>query len=249
VEPWLRVSAAGAALRGDLTVAGEVSVAAAVAFQSSGAGHTGQDWSFYRVQATGGPEELRVQLPPPGNDPAADPGGSLVIGSWSQERQAFVPALTVRADGLVTVDGTLRVERYEEVSGTTPANENRIAGGLDEEADRLVTGAMLSGITGAAGLANQLAATNAPSPPSAGFFASATPFAAAQADVVPGAAPDLGPAVTPGLAPGLAPGFASVLADVLAADAELQDRLVAELRSRHAATADALRGRLGPDGE
>ena len=34
-----------------------------------------------------------------------DPGGSLVIGSWSEDQQAFVPALTVRADGLVTRHG------------------------------------------------------------------------------------------------------------------------------------------------
>jgi hypothetical protein len=137
----LAVSDEGADLQTGLDVAGALSARALELHAPAPApAPVPKPWSLYRV--TGGArEELRVEVPP---------GGDFVVGTWSADQQAFVPCLTVAADQTVTVHGALHVD------GVLTAAGGVVEGGLDPEADRLVTAALLSGITGASGLANRL---------------------------------------------------------------------------------------------
>lgn len=97
-------------------------------------------WSVYGVH-DGNTRELRVALP--------DETSSFVVGTWSEEDSRFTPCLTVNFDGKVTVHGTLHVlgKLTAEDIDTQPPSE---------QARSLITGAMLSGLAGAAGVATRL---------------------------------------------------------------------------------------------
>jgi hypothetical protein len=101
-------------------------------------------------QVTKPAPQLQIVLPPfdaaTGEAPA-----SFAIGTWSKDDKRFTPALTVNADGSVDVPGTLRVGGLKDLSGDTIVD-----GGLDAEAQRMVTAAAMSGIAGGSALAAKL---------------------------------------------------------------------------------------------
>lgn len=68
-------------------------------------------WQISTVR-NGEGRELRVLLP-------AEPGNSLVVGAFSQDKSAFTPCLTVASDRTVTVHGTLHVQGDLVTGGAT----------------------------------------------------------------------------------------------------------------------------------
>lgn len=231
-KPLLLISGDGTAvLETALAVHGELSIADALEFPTDPE-PTAPDadpprpWSLYRSPGSTGKQELRIEIP--GDE------GRFVVGSRSVEDGKFKPALTVDADGTVTVHGTLQIQgELDDQSGTFDRTL-LVDGGLDPEADRLVTAAVMGGITGASGLANRLYRS-----PTADQASATTEVAASAATL---RAAELPPALVPGLA--------SVLADTLATDAGLAAELAEQLRTRHPSAARTLRGQLvDPDAD
>lgn len=103
----------GVTVRGDLTVEGDVTVAGAVDFEvgtaasppESGAG----GWQVYLADPGSAGRELRIQMPGLGSG-AGSRDNRVVVGAWSEEAEAFLPALIVGADRTVRVPGELVVE-------------------------------------------------------------------------------------------------------------------------------------------
>lgn len=134
-------------IRGHTTVHGNLTVPGrAVAFA---AGEERPDdaafWGVYRTaEATDGTDELRIEMP-------AAAGGKkhqVVVGSWTPENK-FVAALTVDANGTVTVHGDLVVEgRIDE--------KKIIAAPVPEEVRNLALAGFLSGVGGASVLLDRL---------------------------------------------------------------------------------------------
>jgi hypothetical protein len=130
---------------GHLAVHGELRLDGALRFDAptqpapDDPGDPPEAWSLYGVHE-GNARELRV---------AIDADSSFVVGAWSEEDSKFKPCLTVSYDGKVTVHGTLRV------MGTLTAKDMEIQP-PSTQARSLMTGAMLSGIAGAAGVAARL---------------------------------------------------------------------------------------------
>jgi len=98
-------------------------------------------WQVYGT-AAGNQHELRVELPP-------GAGNSLVVGTWSTDKKAFLPGLTVSGDNTVTVHGDLTVLGNLSAPLMT-------AQAPSPQAQALTTGALLSGIGGASGVAARL---------------------------------------------------------------------------------------------
>lgn len=98
-------------------------------------------WQIYGT-ADGNQHELRVELP-------QGAGNSLVVGTWSTDQNAFTPCLTISGDNTVTVHGNLTV------LGTFSAPQTS-AQAPSPQAQGLTTGALLSGIGGASGVAARL---------------------------------------------------------------------------------------------
>lgn len=98
-------------------------------------------WQIYGTTA-GDQHQLRVELPQGASN-------SLVIGTWSTDQGAFMPCLTVGGDNTVTVHGNLTVlGSFSPPPMTTQAPS--------PQAQALNTGALLSGIGGASGVAARL---------------------------------------------------------------------------------------------
>lgn len=127
------------AVRGELRLDGALRFDAPDLPEPAEAGDPPEAWSVYGVHE-GNSRELRV---------AVGEGSSFVVGAWSEEDSKFTPCLTVNSDGKVTVHGTLHVlgKLVAEDLETQPPSE---------QAKSLITGAMLSGFAGAAGVAARL---------------------------------------------------------------------------------------------
>lgn len=93
-----------------------------------------QPWRIYRADSEKGFQELRLEMAPG--------TGRVVIGAWSAEDNAFRPALTVAADGTVTVHGDLIV------TGATDLGGGMTDRRLNAEAERLVLTSFTSGVAG-----------------------------------------------------------------------------------------------------
>lgn len=127
------------AVRGELRLDGALRFGAPEQPAPDEAAAVREPWSVYGVH-DGNSRELRVAL---------DEGSSFVVGAWSQDDSRFTPCLTVGADGKVTVHGTLHV------LGKLVAEDLEIQP-PSERARSLITGAMLSGFAGAAGVIDRL---------------------------------------------------------------------------------------------
>lgn len=128
----------GLGVHGELTIDG-----GALTFPSAAAGPplVPRPWQLYGTRI-GEQRELRVELPEGAEN-------SLVIGTWSKDANAFTPCLTVSGDNSVTVHGNLTVLgnfSTAAVQAQTPS----------AQAQALTTGALMSGIGGAAGVAARL---------------------------------------------------------------------------------------------
>lgn len=123
----------GVVIHGDLTVEGDVAVAGAVDFELPRVEKEAVgSWLAALVQPpeTAG-NELRIQIP------AGRQGAHRVaIGSWSDDAEAFVPALVVSDDGRVRIPGDLVVEgrlvRAEEETPVPPETEGALLGAFLE---------------------------------------------------------------------------------------------------------------------
>lgn len=123
----------GVVIHGDLTVEGDVAVAGAVDFElPTVAKAAAGSWLAALVQPpeTAG-HELRIQIP------AGRKGEHRVaIGSWSDDAEAFVPALMISDDGRVRIPGDLVVEgrlvRAEEETPVPPETEGALLGAFLE---------------------------------------------------------------------------------------------------------------------
>jgi hypothetical protein len=115
-NPIIAVSDTGdLELDGVATIAGELDVGGGRIALKPGAAPTGRDWRIYQVGARGqSPAELRVEI-------GASPG-RVVVGSWSDAKNMFVPHLTIEAAGKVTVSGDLRVVGDLNVQGLLDAD-------------------------------------------------------------------------------------------------------------------------------
>jgi len=130
---------------GALTVQGELRIeAGALHFPAADTGPPAaeQPWRLYGVRV-GNNRELRVEL-------SQGAASTLVVGTWSDQKNAFSPCLTVSSDNTVTVHGTLNV------LGKVKAHAGVEAQPVGDEARTLTTGALLSGVAGAAGVAARL---------------------------------------------------------------------------------------------
>jgi hypothetical protein len=248
LTPVLTVSGAGLArLAGDLTVEGSLTlhgdelVFGALPAQTGSASALGiraqadvaaapepSPWSVRQVSQPA--PQLQIVLPAYDAAVGGTPA-SFAIGTWSKDHQSFVPALTVYADGNVEIPGTLRVGGLKNQAGDGPPPDGTIIdGGLDPEAQRMVTAAALSGVAGGSGLANALyrpetgSVQPAAQPPPQQDTATAGEEGPQQAE------------------PGR--GLAGVLADLLAADPTLRAELATQLAADHPETARALRTAL-----
>lgn len=72
-----------------------------------------------------------------------------MIGTWSADKATFTPCLTVRGDNTVTVHGNLTVQGNLSAPATAALAPSAAV-------QSLATGALLSGIGGAAGVAARL---------------------------------------------------------------------------------------------
>jgi hypothetical protein len=136
-------------LHGNLTLPGR-----AVAFDAGPERPGGNAvWGLYRTaNPTAGIDELRVEIP-------SAPGGrkhQVVVGSWGKavqpdgsEAEQFVPALTVDANGDVTVHGDLVVQ------GTID-NPQLISAELPDTVKNLALAGFLSGVGGASALLDRV---------------------------------------------------------------------------------------------
>jgi hypothetical protein len=89
-------------LTGSARIAGEWTVGGGRVTLEPGSAPAGSEWRLSHVDAQGqAPAELRIEI-------GASPG-RVVIGSWSEEQNAFVPHLTIEDSGQVVVAGDLRV--------------------------------------------------------------------------------------------------------------------------------------------
>lgn len=146
-DPLFDIAATGTAtVHGTLAVNGELRIEqGALDFPVEVTGtppaKAPQPWQVYGAQS-GTQRELRVELP-------AGSGNALVIGTWSADQDMFTPCLTVRGDNTVTVHGNLTVQGS--LSAPTTAAQAPSAA-----VQALATGALLSGIGGAAGVAARL---------------------------------------------------------------------------------------------
>jgi hypothetical protein len=128
-------------IRGDTTLYGDLTIDGhAVEFRPGPERpRTGGPPRIYHVQnAT--EHELRVEMV----DQATTPQ-QVVIGTWSAEDEAFRPCLTIANDCTVTVHGNLVIEGVFD----PPEPSNLVDAGLSEEAQRLVTGSVAAGVSGA----------------------------------------------------------------------------------------------------
>jgi hypothetical protein len=152
-----------ATVHGALTIGGELRIddgALSFPAATTPSPASPQPWQIYGA-AEGNQHELRVELPQGAEN-------SLVIGTWSQDQNAFTPCLTVSGDNTVTVHGNLTVlGNFSASMMTTQAPS--------PQAQALTTGALLSGIGGASGVAARL---YRPQGPSASAAAVATALAA-----------------------------------------------------------------------
>lgn len=189
-----------------------------------------EPWSVRQV--AGPPPQLQIVLPT-FNAVTGEAAASFTIGTWSEDRNEFIPALTVHADGTVDIPGTLRVGGLEGQDGGQLPPGTIVDGGLDPEARRMVSAAAMSGIAGGSGLAATLyrpgtggvQPATQPSPQAA----AATTRAASEAAEEPER------------------WLARAVAAALAADETLLTDLAATLRDDHPELAAALREAL-PDG-
>jgi hypothetical protein len=100
-KPVLTVSDTGdVELAGSARIAGEWTVGGGHVTLEPGSSPGGSDWRISHVDPQG-PPELRIEI-------GASPG-RVVVGSWSETQNAFVPHLTIEDSGQVVVAGDLRV--------------------------------------------------------------------------------------------------------------------------------------------
>ena len=103
-NPILTVSDAGdVEIDGSATIDGDLKVGGGlVTFAPAAQVPPGSGWRVYHLDTQGqSPAELRIEI-------GAAPG-RVVIGSWSDTQNAFVPHLTIDNSGEVVVTGNLRV--------------------------------------------------------------------------------------------------------------------------------------------
>lgn len=134
------VAAGRTTLLGDVRVHGAVELQAGPSVEGSGDAPP-RPWTLSRVAYTDGRTDLRLELDDPG-DGAPD---EVVIGTHRRPPTgppAFVPCLTVAADGRVTVHGDLVVE-----GSVLDANRRPVP--LGDDAQTLVKAAFLGGVGGA----------------------------------------------------------------------------------------------------
>jgi hypothetical protein len=137
---------------GGLTVRGELRIdQGALSFPAATSApvSTPRPWQLYGT-LDGNQRELRVELP-------QGKTNSLVVGTWS-DQNVFTPCLTVGGDNTVTVHGTLHVIGKITTPGGVRAQTE------DQAARALTTGTMLSGFSGAAGVAARLYRPRSSSP-------------------------------------------------------------------------------------
>ncbi|MEM7585365.1 MAG: hypothetical protein AAF560_18390 [Acidobacteriota bacterium] len=115
--------------------------------------HRARPWSIYRAQtdASSGHEELRIEMGAGAND--------VVIGSWSEEAQAFQPCLTVAANGDVTVHGDLEVLG----SITEGGQELQVTRRFTEDAEQILLSNFVSGVTASSQLLDGAPRVGSPS--------------------------------------------------------------------------------------
>ncbi|MDH6143542.1 MULTISPECIES: hypothetical protein [Kitasatospora] len=154
-DPLFDIAATGTAtVHGNLAVNGELRIEqGALEFPVQAAQPTpptteaaapvdaAQPWQVYGAQS-GTQRELRVELP-------SGAANALVIGTWSADKATFTPCLTVRGDNTVTVHGNLTVQGNLSAPATAALAPSAAV-------QSLATGALLSGIGGAAGVAARL---------------------------------------------------------------------------------------------
>jgi hypothetical protein len=140
-------------LAGDTTVHGKLAIAAGSLEFGVAPAESPLPWHVYRYLETAGgnvaSSELRIEI-----DSGSGGLNQLVVGSWSEKQNKFVPALTVADDGTVTVHGDLVVEGT--VSGPTDATDpTTVKGPLTPAAQSFVTGSLMAGAAGASALLAQ----------------------------------------------------------------------------------------------
>jgi hypothetical protein len=142
-EDGVATAHGGLAVNGDLRIdGGTLEFPAAGSAPVEAASSEPNPWRVYGYRSAE-QHELRVELP-------EDPESSLVVGTWSNDDKSFKPCLTVSSAGTVTVHGTLHVRGVLRADGGVQTQRPGAA------TRAITTGAMLSGIAGAAGVAARL---------------------------------------------------------------------------------------------
>jgi hypothetical protein len=210
-------------LLGNVRVDGVVELAAGPVVETADEAPP-QPFTLSRVTYTDGRTDLRLEV----DDPDGGTPDAVVVGTHRRPATgppAFVPCLTVRADGRVTVHGDLVVE-----GSVLDATRRPVP--LGEAAQTLVTAAFLSGVGGASAVVDEFYVSPFP-PPEAGPLRRLRRAVPDPVDAVGRAAPD--------------PVDAAVDAVIaVAGDPQALAAFASRLRARDPGLADSLRTALEP---
>ncbi len=162
---------------GDLDVRGEMQIEGSLEVRDgalelsvpSAPQQIARPWSIYRA-LTGtqtGQEELRIEVGAGAND--------VVVGTWSDEDESFVPCLTVSANGDVTVHGDLEVLGKIHEQG----KELQVTKRFTSDAEQMLLSNFISGVSASNVLLDGAPRLAAPVAPTASAAAQPDPFVAA----------------------------------------------------------------------